>query len=296
MPVDPSRFARLSYDDFKALATEEGLSPDERIGFGDSHRVGREPAILQDLRAKLTNLDVPGRLVVDLGCGCGSLALELISFCRRMSHLHVLMDAEEVLARLPDDPHLRKISGRFPQESGASVQALKGKADVVIIYSVLQVSMLDSNPFDFLDRALELLAPGGQLLVGDIPNQSMRRRFFNSAAGRAFHKSFTSTDTEPEVVFGAIELERIDDSVVIGLVMRARAAGFDAFLLPQHPDLVFANRREDLLCRRPCAKSSAIVRNCGQNGTISCGRAATAPFFSSAPTWTTTPIGSRTSR
>ena len=251
MPVDPSRFARLSYDDFKALATEEGLSPDERIGFGDSYREGREAAILQDLRAKLTNLDVPGRIVVDIGCGCGTLALELISFCRKMSHLHVLMDAEEVLARLPDDPHLRKISGRFPQESGASVQALKGRADVVISYSVLQVSMLDSNPFDFLDRALELLAPGGQLLVGDIPNQSMRRRFFSSEAGRAFHKSFTSTDTEPEVVFGAIELEKIDDSIVIGLVMRARAAGFDAFLLPQRPDLVFANRREDLLCRRP---------------------------------------------
>jgi hypothetical protein len=38
---------------------------------------------------------------------------------------------------------------------------------------------------------------------------------------------------------------------LLGLVMRARAEGFDAYLLPQRPDLPFANRREDLLCRRP---------------------------------------------
>ena len=122
---------------------------------------------------------------------------------------------------------------------------------MVIAYSVLHYVVLDTNPFDFLDKALNLLAPGGRLLVGDIPNQSMRRRFFSSDAGRAFHRSFTGTDTEPEVVFNTLEIEKIDDSVLIGLMMRARAAGFDAYIVPQRPDLPYANRREDLLCRRP---------------------------------------------
>ena len=251
MSVDPSRFAKLRYDDFKTLATEEGLSLHERIGAPDSYLEGRQDAILQDIGAKLSNLDTPARRVVDIGCGCGALVFELISLCAKMGHLHVLVDSDEVLARLPDAPHVRKVGGQFPEESAASLMDLAGKADVVIAYSVLHYVVLDTNPFDFIDKALNLLAPGGQLLVADIPNQSMRRRFFSSDAGRAFHKSFIGTDTDPEVVFNTLEFDKIDDSVLIGLMMRARAAGFDAYILPQRPDLPYANRREDLLCRRP---------------------------------------------
>ena len=144
-----------------------------------------------------------------------------------------------------------KWAGNFHRNPLRHLSDLAGKADVVIAYSVLHYVVLDTNPFDFLDKALNLLAPGGRLLVADIPNQSMRRRFFSSDAGRAFHRSFTGTDTEPEVVFNTLEFEKIDDSVLIGLMMRARAAGFDAYIVPQRPDLPLANRREDLLCRRP---------------------------------------------
>ena len=251
MPVDPSMFAKLRYDDFKTLATEEGLSLHERVGAPDSYYEGRQDAILADIRAKLSNLETPGRQVVDIGCGCGALVFELISLCGAMGHRQVLVDSDEVLARLPDEAYVRKVGGQFPQESAPLLADLSGRVDVVIAYSVFHYVVLDTNPFDFLDKALNLLAPGGQLLLGDIPNQSMRRRFFSSDAGRAFHKSFTGTDTDPEVVFNTLELEKIDDSVLIGLMMRARAAGFDAYVVPQRPDLPYANRREDLLCRRP---------------------------------------------
>jgi len=251
MPVDPGRFARLGYDDFRNLATENGLSPNERIGFPDSYREGRDDSILEDIRGKLTNLGIPGRNVVDVGCGCGGLTLRFLAFCRDMGHHLVLVDSEEVLARLPDGPDTRKVAGRFPQESAAPLADLAGRVDVVTAYSVLQVAALDSNPFDFLDKCLALLAPGGQLLVGDVPNQSMRRRFFNSETGKAFHRAFTGSDSDPEVVFNVLEPDKMDDAVLLGFVMRARAAGFDAFILPQNAELPFANRREDLLFRRP---------------------------------------------
>lgn len=251
MPVDPSRFAKLRYDDYKSLATDERLSLHERVGAPDSYYEGRQAAILQDIRLKLPNLDTPERRVIDIGCGCGALVFELISLCRKQGHLQVLVDSDEVLAQLPDEPHIRKVGGRFPQESATSLSDLVGSADVVIAYSLLHNVVLDANPFDFLDKALNLLAPGGQLLLADIPNMSMRRRFFSSDAGKAFHRSFTGTDTDPEVVFNTLEFDKIDDSVLIGLMMRARAAGFDAYIVPQSPNLPFANRREDLLCRRP---------------------------------------------
>jgi len=67
----------------------------------------------------------------------------------------------------------------------------------------------------------------------------------------AFHKQFTKTDTVPEVKYNQIEPGKIDDSVLVGMLMRARNAGFEAYLLPQSPELPMANRREDLLIVRP---------------------------------------------
>jgi hypothetical protein len=109
----------------------------------------------------------------------------------------------------------------------------------------------ETNLFDFLDDSLALLAPGGEMLVGDIPNVSQRKRFFSSANGIRFHQDFTGTKEMPEVQFNTVEPGKIDDSVLIGLVLRARSAGFDAYLVPQPPQLPMANRREDLLVRKP---------------------------------------------
>jgi hypothetical protein len=95
------------------------------------------------------------------------------------------------------------------------------------------------------------LNPGGRILVGDVPNFSKLRRFLSSSAGGAYHRVYMRTDASPEVAPFAVATDRIDDSLLVGLMMRARIAGFDAYLLPQPPNLAFANRREDLLIERP---------------------------------------------
>ena len=46
-------------------------------------------------------------------------------------------------------------------------------------------------------------------------------------------------------------IDKIDDSILVSLLLRARGQGFDAYLLPQRPTLPMANRREDLLIVRP---------------------------------------------
>ena len=66
-----------------------------------------------------------------------------------------------------------------------------------------------------------------------------------------FHQSFTGTAEPPVVQHQAIETGFLDDAVLLALVMRARAAGFHAWLVPQDPQLPMANRREDLLVERP---------------------------------------------
>jgi len=244
-------YAGLDFEGFKALAADPRLSPHEKVGFPDSYRAGKTAVILRDVTAKLAPLRSRRKRVLDIGPGCGELAHELIAWCGAREHRLTLVDSAEMLAQLPDAAHVEKHSGRFPEECLELVAERRAGFDAVLVYSVLHYVFAERDVFTFLDRALELLAPGGQLLVGDIPNQSMRKRFFASEAGVRFHRRFTGSDEPPLVEHQVLETGHLDDAVVLALVMRARAAGFDAFLVPQGKDLPMANRREDLLVRRP---------------------------------------------
>ncbi|MBX7100009.1 MAG: class I SAM-dependent methyltransferase [Myxococcaceae bacterium] len=248
---DLERFKNLTYEGFRALAKDPSLTANEKIGFPESYRGGKERAIFEDLLAKLPALSRPGATVVDVGPGCAPLAFTLIEHCQRLGQTLVLIDSPEMLAQLPDGPKLEKRPGLFPRELQPYLSAAAGTVDVVLSYSVLHYVFPDGSVPAFLDAALTLLKPQGEVLIGDIPNVSMRRRFFASETGVAFHRQFTKTDTRPEVHFNVLEPGAIDDGALIGMMLRARAAGFDAWLVPQRADLPMANRREDLLIRRP---------------------------------------------
>lgn len=244
------RFANLSFNDFRRMAQDHSLSRYEKIGFPDSYRKGREKRIFRDIVAKLPSLLAKKKVVLDIGPGCSELSTMLINLCRKNHHTLILVDSEEMLSHLPDEPFVRKIAGFYPYCEGL-LESYRRKVDVILTYSVLQYVFVESNIWDFLDASMELLSDGGQMLIGDIPNVSKRKRFFSSTAGIRFHQEFTGTKEIPEAEFNTVERHHIDDAVVLALLARARNAGFDAYLLPQKDDLPMANRREDLLIRKP---------------------------------------------
>lgn len=243
-------FANIAFEDFKRLAQQPGLSKYERIGFPDGYRAGFEAAIFDDIRAKLTRLDEQGLTVLDIGPGCSDLPTMLLQHCERQQHEVILVDSAEMLAHLPDGAKVQKHGGLFPNCPDL-VAANQGKVDIILCYSVLHYILVDAAFFRFLDTSLSMLAPGGQFLIGDIPNIAKRKRFFASETGVRFHQQFMKTQDQPEVLFNRIEHDQIDDAVVFALLQRARSQGFDAYVLPQHPGLPMANRREDILIVRP---------------------------------------------
>jgi hypothetical protein len=248
---DYERFQGLGYEDFRRLASDDSLSPHERIGFPDPYREGKDEAILADILGKLPALAERGRTIVDIGPGCGLLALRLIALCRERGHALVLIDSDEMLGRLPDAPGVIKMPGLYPRDTARLFEEYRERVDAVLTYSVLQYVFAEGNVFDFLDRTLTLLAPGGRLLAGDIPNVSKRKRFFASDTGIRHHQAFTGRVERPPVAFNTMEAGQIDDAVVAALLLRCRHAGFDAYVMPQEPGLPMANRREDLLVCRP---------------------------------------------
>ena len=247
---DYKKFADLSFDDFRRMAGDDSLSQYERIGFPDSYRAGKEEAIFDDITSKLPALSGRDKVVLDVGPGCSGLPFMLVELCRRQGHTLLLVDSAEMLARLPEEPFVRKFPAYYPRCEELFAE-YAGRVDVLLCYSVLHYVFAESNLWDFLDASLGLLAGGGQMLLGDVPNVSKRRRFFSSAAGLKLHQEFTKTETTPEVVFNRVERGQIDDAVVLSLVARARAEGCDAYVVPQREDLPMANRREDILFRKP---------------------------------------------
>jgi hypothetical protein len=244
-------YDNLDFDAFRALAGDPSLSRHEKVGFPDNYRQGKEEAIFRDVVAKLGSLQRHGARVIEVGPGCSQLPVMLAGRCAELGNELIWVDSAEMLALLPDAAHVRKLPGRFPQAVFPELHRLAGGVDAIIAYSVVQYVFAEGNVFQFLDTCLALLASGGELLLGDVPNQTMRKRFFASPAGIATHKRYTGRDELPEVQFNRLEPGQIDDGVVLALLARARAQGFHAWVLPQSSDLPMANRREDILIRKP---------------------------------------------
>jgi len=243
-------FDDIGYEDFRRMAQDDTLSAHEKIGFPDAYRAAYEAAIFADIGSKLTNLARPRQNVLDIGPGCAGLPRLLIDACQAQEHALVLVDSPEMLAQLPDAAGVTKLPGFYPDCSDA-LQPWIGRFDAILCYSVFQYIFVEASFWKFLDLSIQLLAPGGQMLIGDIPNVSKRKRFFASDTGVRFHQDFTGTKEVPQVDFRAVETDKIDDAAILGVIMRARAQGCDAYWLPQGAALPMANRREDVLIVKP---------------------------------------------
>jgi hypothetical protein len=241
---------KFDFESFAKMANDPKLSPNQKIGFPDSYREGYEETIFSDILGKVNVLGSENQIVLDIGPGCAGLPKLLIEHCQKKRHELILLDSQEMLNLLPDGTGISKIAGFYPA-CAELLSPWNGKINAIICYSVLHYIFKEAAFWKFIDNSLGMLAPGGQLLLGDIPNVSKRKRFFASDHGIRFHQEFMQTTERPVVHFNRIEEDLIDDAVVMAILQRARGQGFDAYVLPQPPCLPMANRREDILINRP---------------------------------------------
>jgi len=244
-------FENLTFEDFRKLAQDPMLSRHEKVGFPDSYREEKEDLIFDDMLNKVSNISLKKMRMLEIGPGCSALPLKLSEICKYNDGSLIFVDSQEMLAHLPEGTHIKKYVGQFPSALGKDLQNLSGRIDVIIAYSVIQYVFAEGGLHGFIDRCLSLLDEGGEFFIGDIPNVTMRKRFFSSDAGEASHREFTGSDGKPVVNFNNLEIDLIDDSVVLSILSRARAQGFHAWVLPQANGLPMANRREDILIRKP---------------------------------------------
>ncbi len=162
------RFAKVTFDDMRKSAQDNSLSKYEKIGFPDSYRQGKEELIFKSIAANLPLLNERGKVVLDVGPGCSDLPLMMIELCRKQGHTLLLVDSEEMLGHLPNNDFVHKFPAYYPQ-CDPLFGGYTSKVDVLLTYSVFHTVFMEGNAWDFLDRSLELLADGGEMLIGDIP-------------------------------------------------------------------------------------------------------------------------------
>jgi len=238
--------SRASFETFGDLAAS-GLSDTEKAG-RHGIQAADEKNIVADVAAKL-DLRAYDDLL-EIGCGTGNLLIPLSFRVRKavgIDHPNMIAALEK---RFPD-PSVSGIAGDFLE------LGLDRKFSKILIYSVLHYLSDDAEVLAFLDRAVDLLEPGGRLLVGDLANDDRKRRFNESERGQRFNAEWRAKMENGEPGADAARLFAqmagddkrvpITDALVLGILERYRERGYDAFVLPQPPGLPFCHTREDVL-------------------------------------------------
>jgi SAM-dependent methyltransferase len=190
----------------------------------------------------------PSDRLLEIGCGTGNVLRPLAA---RVGEAVGIDHGACLAAFAPVPENVELVPGRWPQVR------LEGDFSKVLAYSVLHYLTGADQAFEFIDRCVELVRPGGRILLGDLPNADAGARFAATDFGQRFLAAWAdrvAAERSPEdrardeLFAGAPKLDRyIDDAFVTAVFARYRGRGHAVYVLPQPPDLAFSRTREDVL-------------------------------------------------
>jgi SAM-dependent methyltransferase len=248
---------QTSVELFKKLANS---NEDSQVKVGRSSAdAEKEKHIFKDINAKLSIQ--PGDKVLSVGVGCGQIALWWLQKAVEMDLTICFFDFPDVIRRIASEivpnsnipeEKLCLIEGIFPLESNADLT--DGKFDRIDLYSVIHYT---DQPLLVVDSAVSLLAPGGRLLIGDIPNLDKKGRFLSSQKGREFEAEYKKLPLEQIPIYKdhksftlqaiAAGTPHLDDKFIFFILQKYRDQGMNAYVLDQPAELPFCHTREDVL-------------------------------------------------
>jgi cyclopropane fatty-acyl-phospholipid synthase-like methyltransferase len=218
-----------------------------RYGF----QADAERRMLADVMAKLEI--EPHHRLLDFGCGPGTLAIPLSFVSGDVTAVDQQASIEIARKRFSDS-HVKWVVGGFPGVE------LEGPFDRIVVYSVLQYLPTTALLLEFIDFAIDLLAPGGRMMIGEMPNTDKRARFEKSAAGKAFaaeweemKKAWPKERLDDYIAINDTmdKLNVFNDEIIYSMMRRANERGAHAYLVPEPANLPYGHTRDDLIIAKP---------------------------------------------
>lgn len=210
-----------------------------------------EPLIIHDVIGKL-NLN-QNDLVLEIGCGSGLLLRPLSLLVEEVFGI----DHPDVITKLNNEAdkikNIHLLKGNWLSDSFDLPVFTK-----ILIYSVIHYTVSVEEAIAFIEKALQFTVQGGEVLIGDIPNEDKRHRFNSSESGKKFNESWakqrenfrTNKETRRDEIFKTFNsdsLIKLNDEAILSILRYFREAGHEAYLLPQPYHLPFGYTREDIL-------------------------------------------------
>lgn len=205
---------------------------------------------VEDVVAKLR--PEAGSHLLDIGCGVGFLLTPLAAYVAEATGL----DHPSCIAKYRElgvPANVRLIPGRWPET------AVDDTFDRILVYSVLQYLPDAGTARRFIEKCISVLRPGGRILLGEIPNQDLKRRFQESGFGRRFEAEWalrkaglTEEHAVRDRIFADVQggATYLTDEFILEVLADARRQGLESYVLPEPDGLPFCYSREDILLWR----------------------------------------------
>jgi cyclopropane fatty-acyl-phospholipid synthase-like methyltransferase len=240
--------SRISFENFGLLAQKS--TDYTRIAGRYEYQKAAESLVVQDVLHKL-NLNSSDNCL-DIGCGTGNILLPLSFFVRSIVGLDNSHVIKAFTKRISIElTNIELISGNFLDVD------IGETFDKILVYSVIHYLKSKEEVLEFINKASNLLKPGGKLLVADLPNFSKKKRFKSTTHGKEFEKEWgkiTANQSTPKRKNIKLEQDnenvQLDDHLILSILGEMRIKGFNSFLLPQAPELPMGYTREDILIEK----------------------------------------------
>lgn len=208
-----------------------------------------EKKILPEIIKNL-NLNKKDKLI-DIGCGSGNITMHISKKVNTVTAVDFpkILDALKARSIKKNIRNINYIPGNFLNLK------IQKKFNKILAYSVIHY-MRDINQLKVLIRKiLKITLPSGKILLGEVPNISMKKRFLNSKIGKKIDQRF-KVDVErlnkkyPNSMNLNNKFIRIGDKDLSSIIFYCNKLGADAYILPIENGLPFCNSRVNILIKK----------------------------------------------
>jgi len=231
------------FEKFGLVSNDTSLSDTEKAGRYEIQEVA-EKYIIPDI---LTKLEIcPEDRLLDVGCNLGLLTVPLSYLVTKV----VGIDNGELISTFRE--RIEKLGRNIELIPGDFLDVeFNSDFNKILVYSVVPSIGSFEKVIALIDKVLQLLPDGGMALIADIPNVDYKKRFLESKTGKSFSKEWEKLNPRSNFAFANTRGTTFTDKECSEILYRVRKKGFNAYLLPQNPNLPFGNTREDLIIKKP---------------------------------------------